>query len=70
MIFTLFLLWRMLILPLGQRGQDIWLFTCSYVADKPGDCIDKPTCNVKFHLLFKSYLYLRISFISHFNALQ
>ena len=37
-----------------KRGQNVQLFICSYVAEKPGDCLYKLTCcNTKFHALFK-----------------
>ena len=42
-----------------KRGQDVWLFICSYVAEKSGGCLYKLTsCNVKFHSLLKCKVYL------------
>ena len=50
---------EMLVKPKTNRGQDVQLFICFCVAEKPGGCLYKPAPdNAKFHLLFKSYLYL------------
>ena len=50
---------EMLVKPKTNRGQDAQLFICSCVAEKPGGCLYKlAPDNAKFHLLFKSYLYL------------
>ena len=62
-------LWKLMPYTKTYRGQDVRLFICSYVAEKPGGCLYKITPdNSKFHSLFKSYLYLQINLIYH--ALQ
>ena len=56
--------------PKTKKGEDELLFIYSYVAEKPGGCLDELTCgNVKFHSLFNSYLSTLNQHLNYLNAL-